>query len=132
MPKESEEDSYRTLVSNNELIFTVPANHKNGEMVSVVLSALNAGSYGHLYDEYIEHSMIHVLRDNDSINMLDLILDTAAFDFSLAFGNAYPTIAAGTYGLIRESALADDLETRFTDAVTKTRETLSTYFNLTY
>ncbi len=113
LPTEEAGAEYRTLLSNSELIFTVPANHTNAEMASVVLSALNAGSYGYLYDEYVTYGMANLLRDNDSVNMLDLILDTAAFDFALAFGNSYPDVAAGTYGLIRETARTNDLAARF-------------------
>lgn len=132
LPTENEGDAYRTLVSNNELIFTVPVNHTNGEMASVVLSALNAGAYGYLYDEYVESSMIHVLRDNDSVNMLELILETASFDFALAFGNAYPTIAAGTYRLIRDAAVSNNLGERYDEVVAKAENTLNGYFNLDY
>lgn len=132
LPTENEGDAYRTLVSNNELIFTVPANHTNGEMASVILSALNAGTYGYLYDEYVENNMIHVLRDNDSVNMLETILKTASFDFALAFGNAYPSISAGTYGLIRNAAVSNDLAERYPEAVEKASNTLNEYFNLEY
>lgn len=132
LPMEKEGDDYRTLVSNNELIFTVPVNHTNAEMASVVLSALNAASYGYLYDEYVEYSMIHVLRDNDSVNMVELILNSAAFDFSLAFGNAYPTVAEGTYGLIRSAASDADLASRYPEATEKASETLNKYFGLSY
>ena len=132
LPKAKEENSYRTLISNNELIFSVPLNHTQGEFAAIILSALNAGSYRYLYDEYVEHNMIHVLRDNDSVNMLELVLTTAAFDFALAFGNGYPNIAAGTHGLIRESALTNDLTERFTEALKTTSAVLNEEFRLTY
>lgn len=130
LPLQEEHDLYRTLVSNNELIFTVPAHHNNGEFVSVILSALNAGSYGSLYDEYINQTLTYHLRDNDSANMLELILDSAAFDFALAFGNSYPAVAQGTYALIRESAKNNDLAERFEEAKKAAEEALTKDFNL--
>ncbi len=116
LPTEETGDSYRTLLANTELIFTVPVNHTKPEIASIVLSALNAGSYGYIYDEFVSYSMANVLRDNDSVNMLELILDTGAFDFALAFGNSYPEVAAGTYGLIRDAALNDNLAERYDEA----------------
>lgn len=130
LPKGSEDDEYRTLISNTELVFAVPKNHTNGEIPAIILSALNAASYGHIYDEYVDHHMMDILRDNDSVNMLDLILDTASFDFSLAFGNAYPTIAAATYRLIRDCAATNNLADYFSDRRTVAQATMREYFPL--
>ena len=130
LPKGSEDDEYRTLISNTELIFAVPKNHTNGEVPAVVLSALNAASYGYIYDEYVDYHMEEVLRDNDSINMVDMILDTASFDFALAFGSAYPTVAAATYRLIRDCAATNNLADYFADRKTVAQGTLKEYFPL--
>lgn len=130
LPKGKESDSYRTLISNTELVFAVPKNHTNGEVPAIILSALNAASYGHIYDEYVDYHMDEVLRDNDSINMLELILTTASFDFALAFGNAYPTIAASTYRLIRDCAATNNLDDYFTDRRTTAQATMKEYFPL--
>jgi len=130
LPKGLETDDYRTLISNTELVFAVPKNHTNGEVPAIVLSALNAASYGYIYDEYVDYHMEDILRDNDSINMVDLILDTASFDFALAFGSAYPTIAASTYRLIRDCAATNNLEDYFTDRKTTAQATMKEYFPL--
>ena len=128
MPKQTEADKYRTLVSNTSLVFTVPAGTVNNELASVLLSAINAASYHKLNDAFVEHSMIYTLRDNDSVNMLDLILDTPVFDFSLAFGSAYPNIAAGTYQLIRETALTGTVGNDFESRSSKANMVLAEYF----
>lgn len=130
LPKGAETDEYRTLISNTELIFAVPKNHTNGEVPAIILSALNAASYGYIYDEYVDYHMEDVLRDNDSINMVDMILDTASFDFALAFGNAYPTVAAATYRLVRDCAATNNLTDYFTDRKTVAQGTLKEYFPL--
>ena len=130
LPKGAETDEYRTLISNTELVFAVPKNHTNGEVPAIILSALNAASYGYIYDEYVDYHMEDILRDNDSINMVDLILDTASFDFALAFGNAYPTVAASTYRLIRDCAATNNLADYFTDRKTTAQGTLKEYFPL--
>ncbi|MBQ7314024.1 MAG: hypothetical protein IJW81_10610 [Clostridia bacterium] len=130
LPKGKEADDYRTLISNTELVFAVPKNHTNGEIPAIILSALNAASYGHIYDEYVNYHMAEVLRDNDSINMLEMILTTASFDFALAFGSAYPTIASATYRLIRDCAATNNLDDYFTDRRTTAQTTLKEYFPL--
>lgn len=130
LPKNTEKGEYRSLVSNSELVFGVPINHTNGEYAAIVLSALNAASSGYIYDEYVEYSMLHVLRDNTSVNMLDMILDTASFDFALAFGNAYPEIADATYKLLRSTAKANDLEARFSDLMVKANSVMAKEFDL--
>ncbi len=130
LPKGQESDDYRTLISNTELVFAVPKNHTNGEVPAIILSALNAASYGHIYDEYVNYHMEEVLRDNDSINMLEMILTTASFDFALAFGNAYPTIAAATYRLIRDCAATNNLDDYFADRRTTAQTTMREYFPL--
>lgn len=132
LPKGDENDEYRTLVSNTELVFSVPVNHTNGEYAAIVLSALNAASCGYIYDAYVEHSMLHVLRDNDSVNMLDLLLDTASFDFALAFGNAYSAIADATYKLLRSTAKSNNLADTFTELMVAANAEMSKEFDLKY
>lgn len=130
LPKEDEKDDYRTLISNTESVFAVPKNHTNGEFPAIIVSALNAASYGYIYDKYVEHSMLYVLRDNDSVNMLDMLLDTAAFDFALAFGNAYPKIASATYQLIRDCAPYNNLSDFFAERRAAALAVMKEYFPL--
>ncbi len=130
LPKGEEKGTYRTLVSNTTLLFTIPLNTTNGEMDSILLSAINALSYGTLYDAYVENSMYHVLRDNTSVDMLDRILDTASFDFALAFGSAYPTIGKGTYQLIRSAMTSTANPNGFDDAVSNANMVLAEYFGM--
>ena len=132
LPKEEENDEYRTLIANTESVFAVPKNHTNGEFAAITLLYINAASYGYIYDEYVNYNMLHVLRDNDSVNMLDLILDTPSFDFAFAFGNAYPTIAAATYQLIRDVAPKNNLEEYFSDRQKIANATMREYFDLKY
>lgn len=130
IPKANAEDDYRTLVANTSLVFTVPAGTVNNEMVSVILSAINALSYHQLYDEYVNHAMIYTLRDNSSVNMLDIVFDTPAFDFSLSIGNAYPNIAKGTYSLIRNVFRAGEIPNSFDDTVSNANMILAEHFPL--
>lgn len=128
LPKLTEAGKHQTLVSNTTLCFGVPAGTVNTELSSVLLSAINGASWEVLNDAYVEHSMIYTLRDNDSVNMLDMILDTAAFDFALAFGTSYPNMAAGTYQLIREAAAAGSISADFDAKTSKANMILAEHF----
>ncbi|MBQ4354741.1 MAG: extracellular solute-binding protein [Clostridia bacterium] len=130
LPKGDEKDDYRTLIANTELVFGVPVNHTNGEYAGIILSALNAASCGYIYDAYVEYNMLHVLRDNESVNLLDMLLDTASFDFALAFGNAYPEIANVTYKLVRSTAKSNDLEDKFAKLLDAANAVLQKEFDL--
>lgn len=132
IPSEDVGDDYRTLIANNELIFAIPKNHTNTEFAAMTLAALNAASYGYIHDEYVEYSMINLLRDNGSVNMLSIILDTASFDFALAFGNEYSQIADSTYKLIRKCAKTNDLDKYYETAAEKANSILKQEFGLKY
>ncbi len=132
LPKENEKGKYKTLIANTESVFSVPVNHTNSEYAAITLSALNAASYGYIYDEYVNYSMLHYLRDNESIGMLDIILDTADFDFALAFGNAYPAIANATYKLLRDCAKSGDVEKYFKYRADAANAVMKENFDLRY
>ena len=128
LPKLTESGKYKTLVSNTSLVFTVLSGTVNTELSSVLLSAINAASLHKLNNAYVEHNMIYTLRDNDSVNMLDMLLDTVTFDFAPAFGTAYPNIANGTYSLIRETAVNGTIPTDFDSRSSKANMILAEHF----
>ena len=128
LPKGRETDEYRTLISENQLIFGIPANHTTPEMASITLSALNAASYGYIYEEYVNEAFWNILRDNDTANMLDLILSSASYDFALAFGHAYPSVGDATYRLIRSAAATNDLGDKADALIKKANEDLKANF----
>ena len=132
LPMGEESDEYRTLVSNNELVFAIPKSHTNPEYAGVILSALNAASYGYIYDEYVNYCMVNYLTDNESVGMLECVIDSATFDFALAFGNAYPEIADATYKLIRECVATGELEEYYIDRLKKAIKVMRENFDLVY
>ena len=133
LPKGSEaSEEYKTLVSNKTGAFAIPKGHTNPEIPAVILSGLNAASYGYMNDSYVEYHMMNVMRDNDSVNMLDLILDTASFDFAIAFGNAYPAIAEATYKRVRAAAPTNTLGQGFTEKRSEANRIMRENFDLNY
>ena len=97
LPKLTEEqENYITLADDSALFFAVQSGAARTARTSVVLSALNASSYGVLTEAYVDYSMNHLLRDNDSANMLELIAFSCAYDFALAFGRVNAALASAT------------------------------------
>ena len=133
LPKENETaERYRTLMPPEAQVFAIPKNHTNAEIPAIVLSALCAASDGYIYDAFVDYNMLNVLRDNDSVNMLDLILDTPAFDFAVAFGGAFPAVANATYKLVRKCAATNTLADDFTALRTQANQVMKQNFDLSY
>lgn len=98
LPKGSTEQAqYRTLASNESLMFAVPATSTNPETVSRVMCALNAASLGYMTDAYVTETMYYYLRDNDSVEMVEKICYSAYFDMAYTFGAYNTAIANSTY-----------------------------------
>lgn len=97
LPKMTEDqEDYITLADDSVLFFAVQKGAIRPERTSVVLSALNAASYGVLTEAYVKYAMNHLLRDNDSANMLELIAFSRAYDFAMAFGRSNASLASAT------------------------------------
>lgn len=102
MPKASADGEIRSLVGRDALVMTVPQGSGDVEMASLVMSALNASSYGYVTEKYVDYLHLTVLSDSRSADMLELIAKSATYDLSTAFGEAHPDISAGTVELIRK------------------------------
>ncbi len=97
MPKLSEsQESYITLADPGTLFFAMQKNTVDSAKSSIVMSALNAASYGILSEAYTHYAMNHLLRDNDSANMLAIISASRSFDFALAFSGTTVSLAEAT------------------------------------
>lgn len=97
LPKLTEsQESYITLAAPETLFFAMQKNTVDSAKASVVMSALNAASYGVLSEAYTHYAMNHLLRDNDSANMLAIISASCSFDFALAFSGTTVSLAEAT------------------------------------
>ncbi len=102
LPKGSvEQENYKTLASNESLMFAVPAGCNNAEVVSRVISCLNAASMGYFVDDYVTDYMYYYIRDNESANMIEKICYSAYFDMAYTFGPYDVSIANSTYFAVR-------------------------------
>ena len=99
------QDNYHSTVSQHTTgLLSVPLSTAGTdlEMVGMVLEAMSAHSHYDLQNEYIEISLKgRYARDNESEEMLDIILGNRVFDPALVFGfgdfaNGYQNLASGT------------------------------------
>lgn len=95
---------YISLCSDSSLFFAVQKNSVSTERISMVLSALNAASYGVLSEAYVDYAMNHLLRDNDSTNMLEILAFSSTYDFSYSFASTNAALYSATVGGFREIA----------------------------
>ncbi len=107
LPKNSEKGDYRSLITNDAFMFAIPTVCRDTETAAITVAALNAASEGYIYEQFVRYSMNNVLRDNDSVNMLDIILDSAVFDRGITYDERFPSLAA-IAGLVRDSVESED------------------------
>lgn len=131
LPKFSESQaSYQTLADSSTLMFAVPLNNNNVDAASVVLQGLNAASYGHITDKFINHHMNYIMRDNDSINMIEMIMKTQVFDFALMFGNSYESVKDGTVSAVLRAAKGESMENLFALYSGQIRDEMTSAFQM--
>ena len=108
LPKVSADAEYHSLASDDSLFFSCPTTVSTPEKSAIILMSLNAASDGIIRDAYIGYIQYNLLRDNESANMLEYIIDGTVYDFSYTFGEKYAGVANGTYGIIRSAAKTND------------------------
>lgn len=88
LPKadESQSEYYTWMNLNNSSTLAIPVSNHNTEMTGMVVEALAYGSVSTLTPAYYETTLSgKVARDDDSIAMLDIILDSVVFDMANMF-----------------------------------------------
>lgn len=130
MPKASADAPYRSAVSKNALVMTIPDKSTNSEMSSLVISALNASSYGYMTEEKASYLHATTLPDNRSADVLELISRSAVYDLSTAFESTIPEIR-NLKTVIREVIEVGDF-TQFDKAVEDMNSALKLKFPMQY
>ncbi len=98
-PKYSEEAGYSTYISEDATVLCVPVYAADERLSADLIEALNASSVDYIKYDYIYHNMLDVLRDNGSVNSLNIIINNPNFDFVTAMRSGFPTLYANTAGV---------------------------------
>lgn len=98
MPKyDTLQTSYISPLFADAPIFCAIANTPSYETSGLILEALNVAAYEYVEDTYMNTCINYRLRDNNSIYMLEYILDGAYCDFPHMFSSGYTTLDDATY-----------------------------------
>lgn len=99
LPKFDEAQSrYYSYVDGSALSFSTPAGNENIEAAGVFMSAFFAASGDTIADAFYTHLIKYVIRESDSLNMIDLIRGGASLGFEDAFASGYQIVEQGALG----------------------------------
>ncbi len=93
--------SYYHLADGTSEVFTVVADVTDSVMVSLVLSGLNAASYGTMTEALADYLHATVLPDSRSADIYELMAESAVYDTASAYAPNYTEVASGTVDLVR-------------------------------
>ena len=102
LPKWDENQSnYYTMASGEHTCLAVPKTSKDTEFVGTCIEALSAESYKQLTPTFYEIALkTRYLRDNESKEVLDLLVEGRTFDFGYIYG------AFDTFGFLLSDMMA--------------------------
>ena len=87
------QEKYMTGAMDNYSVLGVPVTVSDLEMVSIIAEALNIESYKTLYPTYYEQALQDKFaRDDESIEMIDLLMAGRNFDLCTLFASTIPTM----------------------------------------
>ena len=80
------QDSYYTMSDGAHGCMAVPTTVSDVDFVSIIIEALNAETYKLVIPEYYEKALkVKYSRDNESVEVLDMLLNARTFDFGYIF-----------------------------------------------
>ena len=87
-PKLDEDQAeYKTMVDGYHAALAVPMTVSDPEFVGIIAEALNAESNKIVFPAYYEVALkVKYSHDDESVKMLDMIVDSRVFDFGYAYG----------------------------------------------
>ncbi|MCI8386849.1 MAG: hypothetical protein HFE63_00080 [Clostridiales bacterium] len=123
MPKYDEsQNGYISLLSSEAPVFCAVAGTPSYENSGLILEALNASYYEYVLDVYMNDRINYYLRDNESINMLEIVINSASTDFAHMYASGFTNLANATYsaiyGAVTTRSSLDTLYKRYQTAAT--------------
>ncbi len=85
---DEDQDEYYTMVDGGHAALGVPKSVEDLEFVGIITEALNAESHKIVFPAYYEVALkVKYTRDDESVKMLDMIVDSRVFDFGYVYDN---------------------------------------------
>ena len=87
LPKlDQTQERFMTMINEHASIMGIPAFNSNLEMTGTIVEAMSAASFRYVVPAYYEVGLqTRYSRDEESVRMLDLIVDGIVFDFGLLY-----------------------------------------------
>lgn len=85
---DEDQQEYYTMVDGGHGAIGIPKTVRDLEFVGIITEALNAESHKTVFPAYYEIALkIKYSSDNESVKMLDMIVDSRVFDFGYVYDN---------------------------------------------
>lgn len=109
LPKYDEsQEKYYSYIDGTALSFSTPAGNESIESAGIFISAFSAATGDLIADAFYTHLIKYVVRDSDSLNMMDIIRSGPTIGFADIFASGYQTLEGGAlgslYGAVRGQA----------------------------
>ncbi|MBQ3870325.1 MAG: extracellular solute-binding protein [Clostridia bacterium] len=101
-PKLDESSEYTSFAKDDAVVLCIPKNQGDIELSGDFIETLNAASYKYVKYDYLYYLFTKVLRDNGSVNSLQIILERENYDFVDIMRSGFPTLYNNTAGAFAE------------------------------
>ena len=101
MPKADADSPYIHLADGTTQVFTVANGVTDSAMVSLVLSGLNAASYGAMTETVSDYLHASTLPDSKSADVYEIMAKSVYYDLALTLAPHYSEVSAGSIDLVR-------------------------------
>lgn len=117
---------YKTVAHDIYSLFCIPITCVKQELVGAATEAMAAESYRKVTPAYFETALkLKYSRDEETSQMLDIILNGATFNFGVVYSNAIDNVGY----IMRDLLLFNDRDKNFTTYWEKRREKFETMLN---
>ncbi|MBQ7822091.1 MAG: hypothetical protein IJ391_07400 [Clostridia bacterium] len=103
LPLYTEGGDYRTFKDNALPVTVVLSSTPDLTRSGILLEGVNAAMYGYVKEAYFDECMYEIVRDNDTLNMIDIIIDGAQASFAHMFGAGTANLDDCTYLAVRNT-----------------------------
>ena len=104
---DEEQDEYKTMVDGYHAALAIPKTISDPEFVGIITEALNAESNKIVFPAYYEVALkVKYAHDDESVQMLDKIVNSRVFDFGYVYGG-WSGVAFMFQGIVGENKSKD-------------------------
>lgn len=104
---DEEQDDYKTMVDGYHAALAIPKTISDPEFVGIITEALNAESNKIVFPAYYEVALkVKYAHDDESVQMLDKIVNSRVFDFGYVYGG-WSGVAFMFQGIIGDNQSKD-------------------------